>query len=64
VLRRKQPADARFRLPAGNFFAGLAVLICAALLTQVDRSRSLIVAATIALALVNWAVVARRKATG
>jgi APA family basic amino acid/polyamine antiporter len=60
VLRRKQPGEARFRLPAGNLFAGVAVLMCAALLTQVDRSQSLIVAATIALALLNWMLVARR----
>ncbi|MGA2743926.1 MAG: amino acid permease [Candidatus Sulfotelmatobacter sp.] len=61
VLRRKQPGNARFHLPAGNVFAGVAVLMCAALVTQVDRSQSLIVAATIALALLNWAVVTRRN---
>jgi amino acid transporter len=60
VLRRKQPGEARFHLPAGNFFAGLAVLMCAALITQVDRSQSLIVAATIALALMNWLAVRKR----
>jgi basic amino acid/polyamine antiporter, APA family len=60
VLRRKQPGEARFHLPAGNFFAGLAVLLCAALITQVDRSQSLIVAATIALALMNWLAVRKR----
>jgi basic amino acid/polyamine antiporter, APA family len=59
VLRRKQPGDAGFRLPAGNVFAGLAVLMCAALATQVNFGQSLIVAATIAIALLNWAVVAR-----
>jgi APA family basic amino acid/polyamine antiporter len=59
VLRRKQPGDAGFRLPAGNVFAGLAVLMCAALVTQVNFGQSLIVAATIAIALLNWAVVAR-----
>jgi APA family basic amino acid/polyamine antiporter len=64
VLRRKQPGRAGFRLPAGNLLAGLAVLMCAALLTQVDRSQSLIVAATIAVGLLNWAVVARRSAVG
>jgi amino acid transporter len=62
VLRRKQPGDASFRLPAGNVFAGLAVLMCAALVTQVNFGQSLIVAATIALALLNWAVVARGRA--
>ena len=61
VLRRKQTGEARFHLPAGNLFAGLAVLMCAALLTQVDRSQSLIVAATVALAFVNWTVVARKR---
>ena len=64
VLRRKQPGDAGFRLPAGNFFAGIAVLMCAALVTQVDRSQSLIVAATIALGLLNWLVVRNRNAAG
>jgi APA family basic amino acid/polyamine antiporter len=61
VLRRKQPEGARFRLPAGNLFAGIAVLMCATLLTQVDRSQSLIVAATISLALVNWTLVAHKR---
>lgn len=61
VLRRKQPDGARFRLPAGNLIAGLAILMCAALLTQVDRSQSLIVAATVALAFANWAVVAGNR---
>jgi len=63
VLRRKQPGDARFRLPAGNLFAGIAVVLCAVLVTQVDRSQSLIVAATIALGLVNWFAVRNRNTT-
>jgi len=62
VLRRTQPGDARFRLPAGNLLAGLAVLLCAVLVTQVNFGQSLIVAATIAIALLNWAVVARGRA--
>jgi amino acid transporter len=63
VLRRKQPGTARFRLPAGNLVAATAVLVCIVLVTQVDRSQSLIVAATIALALVNWALVVRGRAS-
>jgi len=63
VLRRKQPGDVRFRLPAGNFFAGIAILMCAVLVTQVDRSQSLIVAATIALGLLNWFAVRSRNTT-
>jgi basic amino acid/polyamine antiporter, APA family len=60
VLRRRYPGEARFRLPAGNFFAGLAVLMCAILVTQVDFGQSLILIATTALALLNWLIVHRR----
>jgi hypothetical protein len=38
--------------------------MCAALVTQVNFGQSLIVAATITIALLNWAVVARRSAAG
>jgi len=62
VLRRKQPGTARFRLPAGNLLAVLAVLICVVLLTQVDFGQSLIVAATITLGFVNWLAVRTGKA--
>ena len=64
ILRRKQPegAAAMFRLPAGDFFAVLGVILCAILATRVDFGQSLILIATIALALVNWAVVARGHA--
>ncbi len=64
ILRRKQPegASAMFHLPAGNFFAVLGIILCAALLTRVDFGQSLILVATIALAFVNWAVVARGNA--
>jgi basic amino acid/polyamine antiporter, APA family len=61
VLRRKQLGSAGFHLPAGNLFAGLAVLMCAALVTRVDFGQSMIVAATIALALLNWLAVRNRK---
>jgi amino acid transporter len=63
VLRRKQIGNAGFRLPAGNFFAGLAVLMCAALVTRVDYGQSLILLATIAIGLLNWLVVKNRKTT-
>jgi APA family basic amino acid/polyamine antiporter len=64
VLRRKRPegANAMFHLPAGNFFAALGVILCVILVTRVDFGQSLILVATIALALVNWVVVARRGA--
>ena len=61
VLRRKQPGKAGFRLPAGNILAVVAVLMCAALVTRVDFGQSLIVAATIALGLLNWFAVRNRE---
>jgi APA family basic amino acid/polyamine antiporter len=66
VLRRKQPegAGAMFHLPAGNLFAIVGVVLCVALVTRVDFGQSLILLATIALAVVNWVVVARRSAAG
>jgi len=61
VLRKKQPNAAGFRLPGGVIFAALGVLLCFALLVRTDLAHSLILAATIAVALLNWAVVARAK---
>jgi len=59
ALRRKQPGNALFRLPAGNLFAGLGIAMCIVLVTRVDFGQSLIVLATIALALLNWVWVTR-----
>ena len=66
VLRRKQPegANAMFQLPAGNLFAALGVILCLILATRVDFGQSLILFATIALAFVNWAAVARTRDAG
>ncbi len=50
VLRRKQPGQARLRLPAGPVFAISGVIICVALITQVDFSQAMILAVTFALA--------------
>jgi amino acid transporter len=54
VLRRKQPNQARLRLPAGPVFSTLGVIICLALLTQVDFSQAMILGVTMVLALANW----------
>jgi APA family basic amino acid/polyamine antiporter len=61
VLRRKQPGAAWFRLPGGQFFALLGMIICVVLITRVDLSGSLILVATIVAALLNWMVVRGRK---
>ena len=60
VLRRKQPAGAMFRLPGGTFFAFLGIAICLVLITRVDFGQSLILLATIVIALLNWIFVRRR----
>jgi APA family basic amino acid/polyamine antiporter len=60
VLRRRQPGEARFRVPGGVLLPVLGVLICAVLMTRVDFSKSLVLLATIALALLNWAAVRDR----
>jgi APA family basic amino acid/polyamine antiporter len=63
ILRRKNPegASAMFRLPAGDSFAVLGVILCVILVTRVDFGQSLILIATIAIALINWMVVTRRR---
>jgi basic amino acid/polyamine antiporter, APA family len=66
ILRKKNPADApaMFKLPAGNLFAVMGVILCLILATRVDFGQSLILVATIALALVNWTIVARKNPSG
>jgi len=54
ALRRKQPLAAGFRLPGGQVLAVLGVVIAVALATQVDLSKSLILAATVGAAHLNW----------
>jgi basic amino acid/polyamine antiporter, APA family len=65
ALRRKQTLVTGFRLPGGQVLAvlgvgiALAVGIAAVLAKQVELSKSLILAATIGAALLNWAWVRR-----
>jgi len=54
ALRRKQPTAAAFRLPGGQVLAVLGVGIALVLATQVDLSKSLILAATVGAAVLNW----------
>ncbi len=61
-LRRKQPGRALFRLPAGDLLAGFGIVVCLVLVTRVDFRQSLIVLATIALALLNWLAVKGKTA--
>jgi APA family basic amino acid/polyamine antiporter len=60
VLRRKQPGAATFRVPGGPILPILGIVICAVLLTRVDFTKSLILVATIVIALLNWLAVRNR----
>jgi basic amino acid/polyamine antiporter, APA family len=63
VLRRMQPQAAAFRLPGGWLLPLAGIAICLALLTRVDYGRSLVLLLTIAVGLLNWALVARAAAS-
>jgi amino acid transporter len=54
ALRRKQPQTAGFRLPGGRLLAVVGIGIAVVLATQVDLSKSVILAATVGAALLNW----------
>jgi APA family basic amino acid/polyamine antiporter len=61
VLRKRQPQAAMFHLPTGNVLAVIGVAICLGLMTQVDRSGFIIVAAMLVVAWVNWLWVRNRS---
>jgi amino acid transporter len=61
ALRRKQgKTAAAFRLRGGTMFAILGVLICMALLTQIEYNKSIVLLAAVAVAFLNWRLVRRR----
>lgn len=57
ILRNRHDGNAQFLLPMPYLFAGLGVLFSVALATQMGRSELAVIAATSAIALVNWLVV-------
>lgn len=60
VLRRRHSAPALIRLPAGTLIGILGALLCVWLLTQIDYDNSLILAAAVGVAVLNWWVVRKR----
>ena len=62
ALRKKNREQALIRMPAGNILGILGALLCAALLTQIEYNKSLILAAAVAIAFVNWLVVRKNRA--
>ena len=63
LLRRRDPAGARLRLPAGPLFAALGIGFCALLVSRMGRTELAILAVVALLAVGHWAAV-RRAATG
>ncbi|HEY6945775.1 MAG TPA: hypothetical protein VI431_11600, partial [Candidatus Acidoferrum sp.] len=63
VLRKKHPNADAFRLPGGIFISAFALLLTAVLVTRMHRGEFLVIAATAALAFVNW-LWARNRAIG
>ena len=63
VLRRKQPGEARFPLPAGPLFGILGIGFALVLVSRMGRYELAIVAGTMLIALVNWLWARRRKPT-
>jgi amino acid transporter len=55
VLRHRQPGAAGFRVPGGWLLPALGLAMCALLMTRVDFSKSIVLLATVALGLGNWA---------
>ena len=54
VLRRKQPGEARFALPAGPLFGALGIAFALVLLSRMGRAELVIIAGTMLIALLNW----------
>jgi len=54
VLRRKYPHGAKFRLPAGTFFAVVGLAFMGVLLTQMHRAEVIVLSITFTVALLNW----------
>lgn len=61
VLRKKDREPALVRVPGGNAIGILGALFCAALLTQIEYNKSLILLAAVAVALANWVIVRRKS---
>jgi basic amino acid/polyamine antiporter, APA family len=54
VLRRKYPHGAKFRLPAGMFFAVVGLAFMGVLLTQMHQAEVIVLSITFTVALLNW----------
>lgn len=63
VLRKTSNRPALLRVPWGTALSILGVLICAALLTQIEYNKSIILLVAVAVAFANWFFVRNRTAS-
>ncbi len=63
ALRAKELSPALVRIPGGKIVAVLGVLICAALLTQIEYHKSAVLVMAVAVAFLNWLAVRNRPAS-
>ena len=63
MLRRKYPDAAAYRLPAGNFFAGLGIIFMLVLVSRMQLGGWMVLLVTMAVAFLNW-VWARNRVVG
>jgi APA family basic amino acid/polyamine antiporter len=62
ALRRKPQRPALLQVPGGTIFSVVGVLLCAALLTRIEYSKSIILVVAVGVAVANWLFVRRRTA--
>ena len=62
ALRHKSTRAALLTVPGGTVLAILSVLICAALLTQIEYNKSIILVVAVAVAIANWLAVRKKTA--
>jgi amino acid transporter len=63
ALRAKELSPALVRIPGGKIVAILGVLICVALLTQIEYHKSVVLVIAVAVAFLNWLAVRNRPAS-
>ena len=61
VLRKKDREPALIRIPGGTIIGVVGALLCAALLTQIEYNKSLILVAAVGVAFLNWLAVRKRS---
>jgi APA family basic amino acid/polyamine antiporter len=54
VLRRKLPDAAAYQIPAGNFFAGLGIILMLVLASRMQMGEWIVILVTMGIAFVNW----------